>query len=571
MKKATLIAILGLVALLGIGGYSVHAQQGLSVLSNVSGERSADAYDSWRAFAYSGNSTTGSTSITVSQSGGVTLNDGSVIFPFNINAPLIVDFGQVNAEVVTPTTVSGCSSFNTTEPPSCTITATFANTHGRGATIKSATAGLQEAINAAFAQGGGQVTMSRLTVNNATSIATLIGAPATFQALMLGLVPYQNVGIVDKSFGATQYWNTTPVTTTVLATPATLISTTVASNIGLAAGVAGSASWGSTTYACITYVDVMGQESPCSATYNFTSTTLLAIGFTAPAASTGAVGWKPYLSVSGGTYALAYSLPLITQAGASTGVCTMTKIETTTPACALTNTTYGQTGVGAVFTSYPVVTSQLAPEAASASAATYNGNNSGHTVFSFVPGSHVGIPGVVASNLPYPITTAMQTTVPAVAGSIYLPPNFMNGVGRSIKVCGLLYKTSTTADTVTKVQLWWDAEGSNVSAGTPVQLTNTQVTNTLAAAANYQFCQVITTTVAATTATGGTIIPGQGWLTEAQVAAGAAPVGGPTDLVAAVASLNLALNSRLDVVYNHTTGTDGTGVILQGATVEVIN
>jgi hypothetical protein len=40
---------------------------------------------------------------------------------------------------------------------------------------------------------------------------------------------------------------------------------------------------------------------------------------------------------------------------------------------------------------------------------------------------------------------------------------------------------------------------------------------------------------------------------------------------AAVASLNLAGEARINVVYLHTTGTDGAGVILQDLTVEVLN
>ena len=93
----------------------------------------------------------------------------------------------------------------------------------------------------------------------------------------------------------------------------------------------------------------------------------------------------------------------------------------------------------------------------------------------------------------------------------------------------------------------------------------------LAAAANFQFCQQITTTVASTTATGGTITPGQGWLTVTQVAAGANPSASSTNLVAAVGSLNLALPAHLTLLVNHATGTDGAGATLIGATLRVVN
>jgi hypothetical protein len=65
------------------------------------------------------------------------------------------------------------------------------------------------------------------------------------------------------------------------------------------------------------------------------------IGFAAPAASTGAVGYVPYISLAGGSYALAYKVPLVTQptvagvAPVSNGVCTLTTLETITPACAV--------------------------------------------------------------------------------------------------------------------------------------------------------------------------------------------------------------------------------------------
>jgi hypothetical protein len=352
--------------------------------------------------------------------------------------------------------------------------------------------------------------------------------------------------------------------------------------------VAGSASWGSTVYCGITYVDIMGNESITSTTASFTSVASKAIDIGAPAASTGAVGWKPYCSVSGGTYALAYSLPLLTQptvllaVPVSAGVCTLTTLETITPACALVNTTYNQVSSsvgaaglfskgGAQFTGYPVVTSQLAPNLDSASAQSLNASNGGHTIYGYVPSNRAGLPGISSAMMSFPVTTAAQTTIGQVAGTIPLPPNFMNYPGRTIEVCGMLSKTSTNADTITNIQLWWDAEGSNVTAGTSVELSNIQVTSTNTAAATYSFCQDITTTVAAATATGGTITPGMGWLTTGQVAAGTVPVGATNILFAAVGSLNLALNAKLEVVYNHTTGTDGAGVILINPTVKILN
>jgi hypothetical protein len=410
-------------------------------------------------------------------------------------------------------------------------------------------------------------------------------------ALLYAAIPFANVGIQDWRASSVQYWNVTPTTTTVLATPTALTGQAACDathSFCSDASVAGSASWGSTVYCGITYVDIMGNESITSTTASFTSVASKAIDIGAPAASTGAVGWKPYCSVSGGTYALAYSLPLLTQptvllaVPVSAGVCTLTTLETITPACALVNTTYNQVSSsvgaaglfskgGAQFTGYPVVTSQLAPNLDSASAQSLNASNGGHTIYGYVPSNRAGLPGISSAMMSFPVTTAAQTTIGQVAGTIPLPPNFMNYPGRTIEVCGMLSKTSTNADTITNIQLWWDAEGSNVTAGTSVELSNIQVTSTNTAAATYSFCQDITTTVAAATATGGTITPGMGWLTTGQVAAGTVPVGATNILFAAVGSLNLALNAKLEVVYNHTTGTDGAGVILINPTVKILN
>lgn len=540
----------------------------------------------------SGNSATGSQTVFVAFStggqGGVQLADGSTI-PINVLTqtltPMTFDWGQGASESVTPTalSVSGCPSGNIGiggAVQCIAFTGSFSNTHGQSAVVVDSSFGLQTAINYAQSLGGGIVTVD-------AAWAQMGGT----SALIYSAVPYANVGIQDWRSSSVQYWNVTATTTTALATPTALTGQAACDathTFCSDASVAGSASWGSTVFCGIAYVDIMGQESLTSTTASFTSVASKAIDIGAPAASAGAVGWKPYCSLSGGTYALAYSLPLLTQPTVlqavplSSGVCTLTTLETITPACALVNSTYGQVSSavgaaglfskgGAQFTGYPVVTSQLAPNLDSASAQSLNPSNGGHTIYGYVPSNRAGLPGVLSSMMSFPITTAAQSTIGQVAGSIPLPPNFMNYAGRTIEVCGMLSKTSTTADTITNIQLWWDSEGSNVTAGTAVELSNIQITQTLTAAASLPFCQDITTTVAAATATGGTIQPGMGWLTENQVAAGTIHDGASNILFAAVGSLNLALNAKLEVVYNHTTGTDGAGVVLINPTVKILN
>src|SRR5208282_1108159 len=102
------------------------------------------------------------------------------------------------------------------------------------------------------------------------------------------------------------------------------------------ATVAGSASWGGAIHVCWAYVDIMGNEGPCSADATWTSAASKAIDMGIPGASAGAVGAIPYLSLSGGSYIQAYSIPSLAS------YCTVTTLELTTPACAVKNTTYGQ-------------------------------------------------------------------------------------------------------------------------------------------------------------------------------------------------------------------------------------
>lgn len=98
--------------------------------------------------------TSGATQTLVLASGVVPLQDGSYISPLATNAPVVVGTGA-NADTVTPSAVS----INTpTVYQSASLTATtFSHSHGTGDRVSSGTVGLQEAINAASAAGGGVV------------------------------------------------------------------------------------------------------------------------------------------------------------------------------------------------------------------------------------------------------------------------------------------------------------------------------------------------------------------------------------------------------------------------------
>jgi hypothetical protein len=155
--------------------------------SRAPGVAYATAYNRWAVRVAAGNSATGTQTITLSQ-GYVSLPDGRVITPFNTSAPLTVDTGSASAETVTPTTVSGCG-FQAPPGglPTCSITATFANTHGPGAVVSSGSFGLQEALNDLSKTTGGVVVVD----SSFGGTSTTISAATTFS----------NAGILDLRSG----------------------------------------------------------------------------------------------------------------------------------------------------------------------------------------------------------------------------------------------------------------------------------------------------------------------------------------------------------------------------------
>lgn len=519
----------------------------LVVLTGIASAQTYNAPDFNYILKQVGTSAAGSATVFVA-SGAATTPHGITFVPLKVGTPLTIGTGT-SQESVTPTAVS-CST--PTIQNTCNFTASFTYAHGQGDRIVSSSSGLQESINYANSKGGGVV-----NVDNTWGGTT---------AMISAAIPYQNVAVEDNR-KATRYWNASPTTASFLAVPATLIVTTVASNLGLASGVAGTWTAG-TVHACIAYVDAMGNEGPCSLDYSFTAVVSQAIGFTAPAASTGAVGWVPYLSLVGGSYALAYRVPI------TSSVCTLTAVETTTAACAVTNASYGQTGVGAKVAALTVNTARLAAQLGAASTTSdYVSNSNARTTYAYVPGQ-VGLLGVVGASMPFTVTTASGTTVPAVLGSVQLFAGFMNHVGKTIRICGLAKEPAAgSTSTITTIQFRWSADGSNV-VGVPVLIGGPTVTATLVTgnADQWSFCQDLKTTVSGSGATDGSIAVGAGWLTQSYGSATTiAAATGPTIGAAAVGSLNLAGEARIDVVYLHTTGTDGAGVILQDLTLEVLN
>jgi hypothetical protein len=378
-----------------------------------------------------------------------------MIFPFwqagaqALNVPISVLDGSnsENISVESAATFPAAAPVSYAQPFTCSFAASFANAHSAGVTITSGDSGLAEAMNDAISQNIGTVSLD-----------------GTFTGSVAAALVYPNVQIEDLRSPVIQYWNPTPANATNLAAPTTLVSTTAFSSTT----VAGSASYAAgTIHVCIAYVDILGNEGPCSADYSFTDTSAKAIQFTAPAASVGAVGWIPYIGLESGASAHEYQVALVTQPtviGVApvpvAGLCTLTTIETVTPACALANTAYGTSGSGAVVAAYPVVTSPLVVGQGGLSTASYYiGDSNSRTVYSYVPSSTPALAGIEKSSNAFTITTAAASTVPQVMGTLAIPPGFMNYVGRSIRVCGEAYSSTQGASTVVAIKFEWDAHG----------------------------------------------------------------------------------------------------------------
>lgn len=483
--------------------------------------------------------------------------------------PLLVDSGAAQ-ETVTPTGTSSCGQpqNQTTAGSTCSVSGTFAQAHGAGANITSGTFGLQEAINDAAQSGGGVVVVD----------AGWGGTTAQLAAAQVA----QNVVVEDLRAGAPQMWTPLGGATT-LAAPATLVAGTAGFGVN-GANFTGGAYTGNNTYiACIAYVDFMGQEGPCSASFTIATSgvaTTDQIGFTAPAASPGAVGYTIYITLNGGAYNLSYKVPLIAQpalggqgtAVVSSGVCTLTTVETITPACALTNATFVQTGVGAVVSALTLNTSPINPESTVISTTSvYVPNAGGRTTYTFAPTGQLGTAGLMPSNfLAFPLSAAAATTVPAVVGTVNLAPGAMNTVGRKLRLCGELTTTASAA-TIVDIQFQWDSMGQN-TAGKGVLIGDMTATPTaaIATAGHATFCQDFQTTVASASATGGSInhVFSTGAVSGVTLIGGGAL--GDSVTPGAIGSLNLAADARINIIYLHTTATDGAGWILQNVTAQLI-
>ena len=544
---------------------------GQSNTSYVAGERVAQQF----AYGYGavngasvalGNAATGTQTVTVCPAFRTTADGRQVqIFSATPPTPVAFDVGFATAETVTPTSVSilapGAVQGVGADQSCASITGTFNQLHGASQNVyqvRSGTFGLQEAINDAGRAGG------------AVMVGTDWGGTS---ATLAAAAPFPGVAIIDKRTGTPAYWAPLGGATT-LAAPATLTALTAlpsATPVG---------TFTATNYnTCIAYVDILGQEGPCSTSFVDAGVATGSFIYSAPAASPGAVGYTIYIGLTGaGSTTLQYKVPLVTQpsvSGAypvSNGVCTLTNVETITPACSLANSTYGTTGAVATVSAITVNTSPIQPTStATSTTSIYIPNPGGRTTYTYAPVSSIGALTVTTPNqLAFTIGAAAATTVPNVVGTINLAPNAMNVVGKRLRVCGELTTTASTA-TIVDIQFQWDAMGQN-TAGKGVLIGDLTATPAaaIATAGHATFCQDFLTTVASASATGGSINHVNGFGSVGGVSLIAPGALSDSVTPGAVGSLNLAVDSRINIIYLHTTGTDGAGWTLQNVSVQLI-
>lgn len=494
---------------------SLAAPQDTAAQNGMSPFRAIDFQYS-RIFITAGTTATGAGTLTLGQGSAVT-NGGLAILPFASDAygnfsPMKVNDGA-NTETVTPTASSGCR-INAPAGVNCLVTATFTYTHSSYAYITSGTFGLQEALAYANTQGGGIV-----------KIDAAWAAAGGTNTILTAANPLPLVGIEDNRTGL-QYWTVKPSVLTALATPATRSATAGATQVidGTAVGTFANAA----LYVCVTYVDMLGGESPCSASFNYTPAGSLATNWASPAASTGAVGWRAYAGITGTS--TQYQLPI------TSSNCTLSTLAGVNVACAI--------GASAVFTT-PSTTTMLAPGQVTA---VYRPNTQSHTTFAYAPTGAVPVLGFQTDYGPFLATVGGTTTQVQVLGTVPFPSATLNTIYRTLEVSGHITMTAGTSETpVLKLQL-----GPTWTTGTPTDICIFKNTTALSAAVySLNFTCTITTNA---TGTSGTLMPDG----MAVVALGAGTTAGTAmpELGTAAITASLTGVNNLFITYIPTSGTD---------------
>ena len=328
----------------------------------------------------------------------VNLADGTVFNPLNTNATINIGVGA-NAETVTVTAVTSSSVYGQSQ-----VSGVFLNAHGTGDHISSGTFGLQEAINAANARGGGVVIVDGRW-------ASLGGTSAILAAASL---PSNNsVMIQDNRGTGLQFWSNR-ATGTVIAAPAAATALLVASQTGV------TGTWTAITeHVLFTYVTATGGETLASSDYSFTATVSLAIGGAGPAAATGAVGYKVYIGANATT--TCYQVPCIAANGTVIQCGPVACFQIGTPFSVATATTAAGNLIPTVSSAFGTVIS--AP----------NGS---------IPPPFPNVTG------PYAATGTLTYGTAIEWGRVPLPKGYLNYIGRTLRISFDGYYTPASTATL---------------------------------------------------------------------------------------------------------------------------
>lgn len=443
------------------------------------------------------------------------------------NTPITIGVGTT-LETVTPSAVG----FDTLG--NILVTATFANAHGAGEQVRSGTVGLQEALNFCAGINGGQVLVKPqwFQFGGTNSIITSSSVPG-------------NTSIWNTATGAFVGAANAPSSVTPLAAP-TALSTSAATN-GLITTAATGGTIASGTYRLgVTYVDAFGGETTLSIDTASTATIATSgsastITITSPAAETGAVGYRVYMTAASGATLTEILYPV----GNSAIVGTAVTIPTGAGTSALPAFQIGTpVTINAVITGTAKVPAQ-------------------NSAYLYAP----IIKNTASTATSYPPFTALGTIAAAATGTvgeINFPAGFFNTLGRTVRFKGTYYVTTNgTAGTVTTELILASVYG--VTSITPFAAASSSIAAS-ALTINFEFD--ITLVTAATGTTGNFECHGT---VAYNVAGGSSPVGTiAMDAIQAVSSnLDLTKQNTLSIAHlNTTVGT--TASQLRLLTIEVL-
>ena len=468
-----------------------------------------------------GPNATGSGTLTLAF-GAFSLADGTTVNPFNLNAPILVGEGS-STETVTPTAVSASTPlvYGSTQ-----ITATFANLHGTGDSVRSGTCGLQEAINyASVVYGGGQIVVDAYW-------SAIGGTNAMIAAAVLPV----NVSIFDVRTAGLQPITNAPSSLTALAAP-TALSTGAATYGIITTSTTGGTISNATYRLGVTYVDIFGNETLLSVDTASTATiattgTTSTISITSPAPLTGAIGYRVYMTAASGATLTEILYPVgnsaITGTAVANAVTPCFQIGTPVTINAVITGTAKVPGAGSAYTAYPIETN------------------------------------VVPLNS-YPPFAALGTVAAAGTGTlaeINFPTGFWNQLGRTVRVKGTGYFTTNgTGGTVAVNHSFNQIYG--VTSITPWTATTASIAASILTI-NFIFEVVYTT--AATGASG--TLEAHGFMI--YNVAGTAVGSVAQDTIQAVSStVSLAVQNTLAITHTNTTvGTSASQ--LRQLTIEVL-